>query len=320
MNSIKRYIPDFLEYCELEKGLSNTSVKNYANFLARFSGWLTREHLSGLTPKDLTPGHIWRYRVFLSRYISPFTKKVLHTHSQGYYLIALRALLSYFVEKNIPSLPPEKVKLPRQRTRDRVIKFLTLPQLRQLLYAPDTQTKKGVRDRAILETFFSTGLRVAELVSLNVTQFDPSLLRNKKDFELTIVGKGSKARTVYFSQRCLDSLKKYLEIRAYEQEPALFIRLPRSPAQTNNGSSRLTSRSIERIIKYYALKAGLPLFVTPHTLRHTYATDLLQQGVDLRSIQEFLGHSSILTTQIYTHVTNKHLREIHKKFHSGNKL
>lgn len=323
MKSLKNFITDFLEYCELEKGLASLTVKNYANFLARFSQWLASERLSNIAPDKLTADHIWQYRLFLS-------KQNLHKNTQGYYLIALRALLSYFLEKDIECLPPDKIKLPKQN-KERNIKFLNLDQIRQLFNAPNINTPKGIRDRAILETLFSTGLRIAELVSLNVNQFSPSALRNKSDFELTIMGKGSNPRVVYFSERCMISIKKYLETRYRDQEPALFANL-QSPTSSfglsgasptsgkNPQTRRLTARSIERIIKYYCVKSGLPLYVTPHTLRHSYATDLLNQGVDLRAIQEFLGHKSILTTQVYTHVTNKRLREIHKKFHSGNNL
>lgn len=317
MKSIKKYIPDFLEYCEVEKGLSRVSVKNYANFLAPFEKWLETNSLNELTPDNLTKDHIWQYRLFLSRKTSPVTKKPLTKHTQGYYLISLRALVSYFSEREIPSLPADAIKLPKQ-TKDKTIKFLNLEQLKKLFEAPDTSTKKGIRDRAILETFFSTGMRIAELMSLNISQFFPSAIKYKKDYELTIIGKGSNPRIIYFSERCLDWIKKYLESRAYERDPALFVNFRSPLSAISTDSKRLTVRSIERIIKYYTVKAGLPLFVTPHTLRHTYATDLLNQGVDLRVIQEFLGHRSIVTTQMYTHVTNKRLREIHKKFHSGN--
>lgn len=310
--TIKRHITDFLEYCELEKGLATLTIKNYANFLARFSKWLTLEKLNNITPDELTADHIWQYRLFLS-------KQDLHKNTQGYYLIALRALLSYFLEKDVKCLPPDKVKLPKQN-KERNIKFLNLNQLKQLFDAPNIDTQKGIRDRAILETLFSTGLRIAELVSLNVNQFSPSTLKSKSDFELSIIGKGSNPRVVYFSERCMISIKKYLEIRYADQEPALFANLQSPISDKTQEARRLTARSIERMIKYYCVKAGLPLYVTPHTLRHSYATDLLNQGVDLRAIQEFLGHKSILTTQVYTHVTNKRLREIHKKFHSGNKL
>lgn len=321
MKSIKKCIPDFLEYCEVEKGLSGVSVKNYANFLAPFEKWLNANSLNELTPDKLTKDHIWQYRLFLSRKISPVTKKPLTRHTQSYYLISLRALVSYFSEKEVPSLPADTIKLPKQ-TKDKMIKVLNLEQLKKLFEAPDTLTRKGIRDRAILETFFSTGMRIAELVSLNVSQFFPSAINHMKNYELTIVGKGSHPRIIYFSERCLTWIKKYLESRIYEQDPALFtnLRSPLSAVHADSNSRRLTVRSIERIIKYYTVKAGLPLFVTPHTLRHTYATDLLSQGVDLRVIQEFLGHRSIVTTQSYTHVTNKRLREIHKKFHSGNRL
>jgi len=319
MKPILKYTPDFLEYCEVEKGLSPSTVKNYANFLRPFSVWMRKNNLAELAPDKFTADHIWKYRVFLSKDVNKATRKLLSKQTQGYYLIALRALLTYFSEKEIPCLSPEKIHLPKQ-TKERAVKFLSLDQLKKLLDSPDISSKKGVRDRAILETFFSTGLRIAELVSLNVSQFSPQAIKDKNAYELTIVGKGFKPRNIYFSERCLSWIKKYLETRLYDTDPGLFVNL-RSPLSNDESESRrLSPRSIERIIKYYAVKAGLPLYVTPHTLRHTYATDLLNQGVDLRAIQEFLGHSSILTTQVYTHVTNKRLREIHKKFHSGNRL
>lgn len=320
MKPFPKHISGFLEYCEIEKGLSNVTVKNYANFLNPFLKWLRKNCLDNIAPKDLTAEHIRQYRLFLSRELSPSLRRPIGKETQRCYLIALRALLAYFSEREIRSLPTDKVKLPKQ-SKLRTIKFLNLEQLKKLFEAPDTSTKKGMRDRAILETFFSTGMRVAELVSLNVNQFPVSVFKDKNDYELTIMGKGSKPRVVYFSQRCLSWIKKYLEARGYEQEQALFTNL-HSLILNQNGEDtrRLTPRSIERIIKYYSVKTGLPIFITPHTLRHTYATDLLSQGVDLRAIQEFLGHSSILTTQVYTHVTNKRLRDIYKKFHSGNTL
>ncbi len=175
------------------------------------------------------------------------------------------------------------------------------------------KTPAGLRDKAILETFFSTGLRVAELVALNREQF--ANMRDKKDLEIGIIGKGGTPRTVYFSERALSWIKKYLNIRK-DKEKALFLNY----RARKDAESRLTARSIERVVKKYAILAGVPIFTTPHTLRHSYATDLLTQGVDLRTIQEFLGHKSILTTQVYTHVTNKRLRDIHRKFHSGKSL
>ena len=200
---------------------------------------------------------------------------------------------------------------------------MNLDQIKKLLDAPDTTNPTGLRDKAIIESLFSTGLRIAELVALNKEQFDSIL--NKEDFELGIIGKGSRARTVYFSERALEWLKKYLKTRNDKQK-ALFTnfrgptRRPPQRRSADEAENRLTPRSIERMIKKYAVKAGIPLFTTPHTLRHSMATDLLEQGVDLRTIQEFLGHKNIVTTQIYTHVTNKRLRDVHRKFHIGTKL
>lgn len=300
-----KHITDFLEYCEVEKGLTPITAKNYWHFLNKFAEWLKDKHLSDLTPRDLSPDHIWEYRLYLSR-------KSLKKATQSYYLIALRALLAYFVEKDIPSLAPNKIKLPKDG-KSRSVKFLNLDQLKRLLDSPDINTIKGVRDKAILETFFSAGLRVAELTSLNIEQVGAGLRDKKnKDLEIMIKGKGGAHRVVFFSERCLSYLEKYLGKRT-DIEPALFVNLKKNPA-------RLTIRSIQRIVKQYAIQAGIPLLATPHTLRHTYATDLLNQGVDLRLIQEFLGHKNIATTQVYTHVTNKKLREIHRQFHSGGKL
>jgi site-specific recombinase XerD len=216
------------------------------------------------------------------------------------------------VAKDVLCLPPDKIALPKQDKGEKTVKFLNLEQIEKLLSSADISTSNGLRDRAILEAFFSTGLRVAELVALDKDQF--ANLKSKTDLELGIIGKGGNPRTVYFSERALGFIKKYLEIRKDKEKP-LFTNFRDKKDGSGINSSRLTARSIERIIKKYAIISGIPIFTTPHTLRHSYATDLLTQGVDLRTIQEFLGHKSILTTQIYTHVTNKRLRDIHKKFH-----
>lgn len=308
---IVEHIKDFLDYCEVERGLSNKTQENYSHYLEKFKVWLSSKSRLGLLPHDLTAQDVWDYRLFLSRYQNK--AKGLSKLTQNYYLIALRALLGYFVAKDIVSLPPEKVTLPKDADKEQTIKFLNLEQIQKLLDAPDPENPAGLRDKVILEALFSTGLRIAELVALNKEQFDFS--SDKKDFELSVTGKGSRVRTVYFSERALEWLKKYLKTRGDKQK-ALFINY-RSRTKNEN---RLTSRSIERMIKKYSIKAGIPLFTTPHTLRHSYATDLLEQGVDLRTIQEFLGHKNIVTTQIYTHVTNKRLRDIHRQFHSGNRL
>ena len=310
---IKEHILDFIDYCAVERCLSDNTQENYKRYLEKFETWLQKKNRQNLKPHELTADDVWQYRLCLSRHQDPKTGKPLGKLTQNYYLIALRALLSYFLAKDIVSLPPGKVTLPKDAKNEKTIKFLALDQIEKLLNAPDASSPAGLRDKTIIETLFSTGLRIAELVSLNKDQFDA--IWDKQDFELGIVGKGQRTRTVYFSERALEWLKKYLKTRGDKQK-ALFINY-RGPTKEEN---RLTARSIERIIKRYAIQAGIPLFTTPHTLRHSYATDLLTQGVDLRTIQEFLGHKNIVTTQIYTHVTNKRLRDIHRQFHSGKNL
>ena len=307
---IIKQIPDFLDYCEIEKGLSDNTQKNYSRYLKKFTDWLKASGKEDMLPHDLTPEEIWNYRLFLARFKDPSKDKPLSKLTQNYYLIALRSLLSFFTDKDIISLPADKIQLPKDAKKEKTVKFLNLDQIEKLLLAPNIENNDGLRDRAILESFFSTGLRIAELVALNKEQF--KALSDKKDLELGIIGKGKHPRTVYFSERALDWVKKYLKTRN-DDDKALFIHY-----RSRNGSEgRLTPRSIERIVKKYATLANIPFFTTPHTLRHSYATDLLEQGVDLRTIQEFLGHKNIATTQIYTHVTNKRLRDVHRQFHSG---
>ena len=310
--TIIKHIPDFLDYCEVEKGLSDKTQENYKRYLQKFINWLKSAKKEALLPHELTADDIWVYRLYLSRYKDEkghSLKKV----TQNYYLIALRSLLGYFTAKDIVSLPADKIVLPKDARAEKTVKFLNLDQIEKLLLAPNTRTQIGLRDRAILESLFSTGLRIAELVALNREQF--ANIKDKKDLELGIIGKGSHPRTVYFSERSLSWLKKYLETRK-DKEKALFIHYK----ARKDAENRLTARSIERILKHYVVLAGVPIFTTPHTIRHSYATDLLTQGVDLRTIQEFLGHRSIATTQIYTHVTNKRLRDIHRQYHSGKNL
>ncbi|MCX6724015.1 MAG: tyrosine-type recombinase/integrase [Candidatus Staskawiczbacteria bacterium] len=311
---IKNHLQDFLDFCEVEKGLRKNTQENYKNYLQKFFYWLDQAKLSSLLPHQLTSEHIWDYRLYLSRQPSLATGKLLSKATQNYYLIALRAFLGYFVAKDIQSIPPDKISLSKPDRGSKSIKFLTLDQISKLLASIEPKDDISTRDRAILEVFFSTGFRIAELTSLNLEQF--SNLKDKKDMELGVIGKGGKPRVVYFSERALNFIKKYLEIRndiKHANQKALFINFRDKKDDTN---ARLTPRSIERTVKKYALLSGVPIFTTPHTLRHSYATDLLNQGVDLRSIQEFLGHSNIATTQIYTHVTNKRLRDIHHQFHS----
>lgn len=309
---LPQHLNDFLDWLEIEKGLSSKSQENYARFLIRFLDWLKINKLDGLKPHELTPGDVWQYRIYLARKYSPKTKRNLKKTTQNYYLIALRALLNYFTHRNIASLPAEKIKLAREKDT-RPISFLNLEQLERLFSAPQTSKIQGLRDRAILEVLFSTGMRIAELVSLNQEQI--KLNPETKDLEISIIGKGERGRTVYFSERAIHWLKKYLKTRKDKEKP-LFINY-RNKKDT---SRRLTPRSIQKNIKKYAIIAGLPLTTTPHVLRHSFATDLLNQGVDLRTLQEFLGHKNLTATQIYTHVTSKRLRDIHRKFHSGRKL
>jgi site-specific recombinase XerD len=306
--TIIKHIPDFLDYCEVEKGLSSKTQENYKRYLDKFVFWLKMTKKEAILPHELTADDIWAYRLFLSRF-SDKKGHSLKKISQNYYLIALRALLSYFTVKDIVSLPTDKITLPKASESEKTVKFLSLEQVERLLLAPDAKTPAGLRDRAILESFFSTGMRVAELAALNREQF--ANIKDKKDLELSIIGKGSHPRTVYFSERALSWLKKYLENR-HDKEKALFTHF----RAKKDVEGRLIPRSLERIVKKYAILSGVPFFTTPHTLRHSYATDLMSQGVDLRTIQEFLGHRSITSTQIYTHVTNKRLRDIHKQFHS----
>ncbi|MDD5569064.1 MAG: tyrosine-type recombinase/integrase [Candidatus Pacebacteria bacterium] len=310
---ISKHIPDFLDYCEIEKGLSDNTQKNYSRYLKKFTDWLKAVRKESLKPHELTPDDIWAYRLFLARFKDPVSGKILSKLTQNYYLIALRSLLSYFADKDIISLPADKIQLPKDARKEKTVKFLTLEQVEKLLMAPNIENTTGIRDRAILESLFSTGLRIAELTALNREQFKS--LEAKKDLELGVIGKGKHPRTVYFSERALNWVKKYLKTRD-DDDKALFIHYR---AKTSS-ESRLTPRSVERMVKKYATLANIPFFTTPHTLRHSMATDLLNQGVDLRLIQEFLGHRNIATTQIYTHVTSKHLRDIHRKYPSGKNL
>ena len=308
---LTHYLNDFLDYLDIEKGLSSKTQENYSRFLSKFFNWLKIKNLKNLKPHELTAEHIFEYRLFLSRKCQNKKKQPLKKTTQNYYLIALRIFLNYLIEKNIQTLPPEKINLLRDKS-DRPIRFLTLEQLERLFSVIDTSKIQGLRDRAIFETFFSTGMRISEVISLNRNQIKPDL----KEQELTIIGKGGRIRTVYLSERALFWLNKYLKARN-DNDPALFIN---HKIKSLNKNKRITPRMIEKALKKYIVLAGLPLNITPHSLRHSFATDLLSQGVDLRVVQEFLGHKHIAATQIYTHITNKKLYEIHKKFHGGRKL
>jgi len=309
---IPSHLNDFLDWLDIEKGLSTKTQENYERFLKRFLYWLKKINLENIKPHELTSEHIWNYRVFLSRHYPSKTQKPLKKTTQNYYLIALRALLGYFTAKDILSLPADKIKLSKS-DKEKTVKFLAEEQLKKLFSVPNVSTVQGLRDRAILEVFFSTGMRISELTALNRDQI--KINSGTKDLELGIIGKGGRARTVYFSEEALMWLQKYLEKRnkdKNDKDKSLFINY-----RSGKGTSRrLTPRAIEKIMKKYTIIAGLPINTTPHVLRHSFATDLLNKGVDLRMVQEFLGHKNISATQIYTHVTNKRLRDIHRKFHT----
>lgn len=298
------YLENFLDWLDIEKGLLSKSQENYSNFLKIFFDWLRSQKLEATRPAEITSDLVWRYRVFLSRHRS------LQRRTQNYYLIALRSLLTFFTERDIVSLPPEKIKLSQNKETQKEVRFLNREQLRRFFGGPDIATARGLRDRAILETLFSTGLRIAELVALNRDQI--KIPKNPGDeLEVVVIGKGNRTRTVYFSARALGWLKRYLDKRPDACE-ALFVS---HRGKKPENASRIPPRTVQAMFKKNALKTGIPLNTTPHVMRHSFATDLMSQGVDVRAIQEFLGHKNIAATQIYTHVTNKQLKEIHKKFH-----
>lgn len=299
-------ITDFLEYLELERNASQLTIRNYDHYLKRFL-----EFSGDINPKGIDLNTVRKYRLYLSRWSDPKRKKPLKRVTQNYFMIALRAFLKYLARIDIETLSPEKVELGEAEPRP--LKVLDEMQLKQLLEAPDSSKKDGMRDKAVLETFFSTGLRVSELASLNRDTI------NLDRREFGIIGKGGKERVVFISDCAADFLRKYLEFRKDSFKP-LFIRFQGKVDPAKNGEAmRLTPRSIERIVEKYVKQLGFSVKATPHTLRHSFATDLLINGADIRSVQEMLGHSNISTTQIYTHVTNAHLKDVHKAFHSGNK-
>lgn len=307
---IIEHILPFLDYCEIEKGLSNNTQKNYRQYLLLFMGWLKKTNNAKLKPHELIAGHVWDYRLYLAREYKAPGGKYLSKKSQNYYLIALRALLNYFAEQDIESLPSSKIKLAKQ-SAEGTVSFLEMTDIEKMLQIPDVSTINGLRDRAIMELFFSSGMRISELISLDVDQLSSLKDKNsQKTHELSIVGKGKHVRTIFISPRAAEWLRRYLEARHDVFKP-LFKNF-RSKDEDN---SRLSARYIQSMISRCAVLAGLSKKVTPHTLRHSYATNLLSHGADLRSVQELLGHKNVSTTQVYTHVTNKRLRDIHEKFH-----
>lgn len=310
---ISEAVGQFLEYCELDKNLSAKTIRMYSYYLLFFKNWLFKNYkVQDFAVEKITEDIIRQFRLYLSKkYFNPF-KGELKKQTQSYFLVALRSFFRYLIKKNIKVISPEMIELGK--VRDRTIKFLSDEEVAKLMTAPNTQKIRGLRDKAILEVLFSTGLRVSELVSLNCDQV------NTKEGEFGIIGKGGRARVVFLSKKAVNWLIKYLNARKDPYQP-LFIRYsgPKPKEGLTAEKLRLTSRSIERLIDKYRKKAGILFRIGPHVLRHSFATDLLQQGADIRSVQEMLGHKNISTTQIYTHVTNLRLKEIHQKYHSGNK-
>lgn len=304
--TLSALVTDFLEYLELERGASQLTIRNYDHYLKRFL-----DFSDDINPEEIDLKLVRKYRLYLSRWVDPKLKKNLKRITQNYFMIALRAFLRYLAKSDIEALSPEKVELGDSDPRP--LKVLDDAALKSLLEAPDPTEKSGIRDRAILETLFSTGLRVSELAFLNRDTI------NLKRREFGVVGKGGKERVVFLSDTATSWLEKYLSARKDTFKP-LFVRFQGKVDPKDNGEAmRLTPRSIERIVEKYVKKLGISVKATPHTLRHSFATDLLINGADIRSVQEMLGHSNISTTQIYTHVTNAHLKDVHKAFHSGNK-
>jgi site-specific recombinase XerD len=303
------YIEQFLEYLEIEKNASKLTIRDYRHYLEVFSKWFSST-LSHKTIHDLDLYIVRRYRVYLSSYTDG-KGKGLKKVTQNYYVIALRSFLRFLVKNDIKTLEPSKIDLPKVESRS--LKFLERDQVERLVTMPDTSTEEGARDRTILELLFSTGLRVSELCKLNHEKI------NLERREFGVIGKGGKARIVFVSDRAAEWIGIYMGMRVDSFKP-LFIRYSGKVVEDDGGEKmRLSVRSIERIVKKYVKQARLPVDATVHTLRHSFATDLLTNGADLRSVQEMLGHKNIATTQIYTHITNKQLRDVHKAFHSGNK-
>ena len=300
--NIEKLKQEFLEYLEIEKGRSLKTVQNYDRYLSRFIDFTKIKKVG-----DITDENVRKFCLWLNRQESGATtegvKDTLKKKTQNYYLIALRAFLKFLRKREIDSLSPERIELAK--TSERSLDLISSDDLGRLLSSPDETDVKSLRDKAILELLFSTGLRVSELCALN-NDIDLS-----KD-ELSVRGKGDKIRVVFLSNSAKKAVRNYLDKRE-DMDEALFIQFGKNASRAD--SLRLTPRSVERIVKFYAVKAGISKKVTPHVVRHSFATDLLESGADLRSVQALLGHANIATTQVYTHVTDKHLREIHKTFH-----
>lgn len=303
---LKRLIEEYLESLEIERAASPYTVRNYRFYLKRFAAWFkefTRQ--DQITALNLE--WVRKYRLYLSRY-SDAQGHTLSRVTQAYHIISLRSFLKWLIKGDHQVLSPEKIDLPKAQGRSLV--FLTAVQVERLLSQPSISTTRGLRDKAILEVLFSTGLRVSELVALNRDTVD----LDRREFG--VIGKGGRPRVVFLSQRAAGWLSRYMKTRDDHWRP-IFIRYARSQADpTSDGlAMRLSARSIQRIVERYRKKAGIVVRVTPHGIRHSFATDLLHAGAGLREVQEMLGHKNIATTQIYTHVTNPQLRRVHERFH-----
>ena len=296
--NLKDLKTQFLEYIEIEKGRSVKTVENYDRYLLRFFN-----DAKVAKPADITETKVREFRIMLNR--SAGTAGTMKKSTQNYHLIALRAFLKFMRKRDVDSLNPERIELAKTAGRD--LDLITSDELDRLMKGPKGEELTALRDRAILELFFSTGLRVSELCSLNQ---DLDLTRD----EFSIRGKGEKVRVVFLSDEAKRAIAAYLKKRA-DMGDALFVSYGKGNKKGSKDLPRLTPRSVERLVKQYAIKAGITRKVTPHIIRHSFATDLLENGADLRSVQALLGHANIATTQVYTHVTDKHLREVHKAFH-----
>ena len=312
---LREYLVPFLEFCEVEKGLADNTQRTYRHFLRVFFDWLKKHGHEGLTPEEFNAEHVWDYRLHLARKHPTPTGQYLTKRSQNQYLGALRAFVEFLAERGIDTVASSKIKLAKHKP-DQTTSFLDPREIEAMVALPDVSKPDGLRDRAIMETFFSSGMRIAELVSLDLAHLSPLRRRAKQDdrtYEIPIIGKGKRPRTIFISPRAAQWIRAYLSGRD-DDDKAAFINTRKKSKQ----SRRLQPRYIQYMISKYARAAGIAKKVTPHILRHSYATDLLSRGADLRSVQELLGHKNVATTQMYTHVTNKRLREVHEKFHGGN--
>ncbi|OGH12939.1 MAG: hypothetical protein A2776_02270 [Candidatus Levybacteria bacterium RIFCSPHIGHO2_01_FULL_40_10] len=310
-SEVQKYIREFLEYLEIEKNSSKLTIRNYRLYLQRFDDWFVKNY-PGKGIRDIKIDMIRKYRLYLSNWVDDKNMTLMRV-TQSYYIIALRSFLKFLIRSDHETLSPDKIDLPKSESKS--LKFLERDHLQTLFDSVDVSKndEKALRDRAILELLFSTGLRVSELSRLNRDQI------NFATREFGIIGKGGRARVVFLSDSAAQWLDQYFDKREDPWKPA-FIRYAKEKVYEDDGEKmRLTPRSIERILTKYVKASRIPVKATPHTLRHSFATDLLYNGADLRSVQEMLGHKNISTTQIYTHVTNPQLKEIHKKFHQGNR-